>query len=122
MAAIFEEVTLEWNGQTYTVTPTYRMIQRIEQDVSIAGISQRLAEGNPPMSHIASVVGVLLRAAGAQVEDSDIYEKMLTELEPDQIRELAEVVVSAFVPTSKNSNSPAKEPEAGGTTEGADSM
>jgi hypothetical protein len=115
MAAVFEEVILEWEGQEYRVTPTYRMIQRIEQDVSIAGISQRLAEGNPPMSHIASVVGVLLRAGGAQVEDEDVYAQMLTELGPGDITALAEVVVSAFVPRSKNSDSPGKSSEPGET-------
>ena len=117
MAAVFEEVELEWEGNIYKVTPTYRMIQRIEQDVSIAGISQRLAEGNPPMSHIASVVGVLLRSAGVQVDDGDIYAKMLTELDAEQITQLAEVVVSAFVPRSKNSDSPGKNSEPGKAAE-----
>lgn len=113
MSAIFEEVTIEWGGEEYTITPTYRMIQQIEQHYSLAGVSQRLAEGNPPMSHIAGIVAMLLKHAGAKVEPEDVYESMLTEMDGDQIAALAEVVVSAFVPQSKNSDSPVKASEAG---------
>lgn len=105
MAAIFDEVKLTWDGEQYTVTPTYRMIQQIEQHVSIAGISQRMAEGNPPMSHVAEVVAVLLRNAGAQVSSDEVYEAMLTDMDAAQISDIATIVMSAFVPRSKNSDS-----------------
>ena len=114
MSAIFDEVTIDWRGNTYTVTPTYRMIQRIEQTVSIAGVSARLQEGNPPLSHVAEIVGVLLQNAGAKATADEVYEVMLTEMETEQIQDLTTLVMTAFIPRAKNSASPGKDSQPGG--------
>jgi len=108
MAAIFEEVTITWgtdddgNPVEYTVTPTYRMIQQIEQRVSIAGISNRIMNGEPPISHMAEVIAILLRHAGARVSPDEVYEAIMTTDNPDMMHDLATVIVTAFVPQKKS--------------------
>ena len=108
MSAIFEEVTITWgvdddgNAVEYTVTPTYRMIQLIEQRVSIAGISNRIMNGEPPISHMAEVISILLRHAGARVSPDEVYEAIMTTDNPDMMHDLATVVVTAFVPQKKS--------------------
>ncbi len=101
MSAIYDPVTLTWDGEEYTVTPTYRMVQQIEQHVSIAGLAARLQEGQPPISHIAFVVSYLLSKAGKPVSAEDVYAAMVTDMDADAMQEFASVAVSAFVPGKK---------------------
>ena len=121
MAAIFEEVTITWgtdeDGEPveYTVTPTYRMVQQIEQRVSIAGMANRIANGEPPISHMAEVLSTLLRGAGADASPDDVYAELMTTDDSDALGELASVVMTAFVP-QKKSGSPAKKKAGKGST------
>lgn len=116
MSAIFEEVTITWgsdeegNPVEYTVTPNYRMVQQIEQRVSIAGIASRIASGDPPISHMAEVLSILLRNAGADASAEDVYAELMTTDDSDALTELASIVMTAFVP-SKKSGSPAANPK-----------
>ena len=71
MAPIYRDVELQWGGKTYKVTPRYELIQRIEQRVSLAALLTRMAEGNTPLSQVADLVGMCLRAAGCTDPDAD---------------------------------------------------
>ena len=108
MSAIFEEVTITWgtddDGEPveYTVTPTYRMIQQIEQRVSIAGMSSRIINGDPPVSHMAEVIAILLRNAGAKVSPDDVYAELMTSDDPEAMTRMAEIIITAFVPQKKS--------------------
>lgn len=102
MAAIYEPVTIHWDGKEWEVTPTYRMIQKLEQHVSIAGLAARLEEGQPPISHIAYVISFLLSQAGKPVSADEVYAAMVTDLDADQMQEFAAVAVSAFVPGKRS--------------------
>ena len=113
MAAIFEEVTIAWQGEEYTVTPTYRMVQQIEQRVSIAGMSDRIMRGEPPISHMAEVIAIMLRHGGAKVTPEDVYAELMTTDDVEALSGLAHTVVTAFVP-GKKSASPAAKPKATG--------
>jgi len=98
MAAIYEPVTITWDGTEWEVTPTYRMVQKIEQHVSIAGLAARLEEGQPPISHIAYVISFLLTQAGKIVSADEVYAAMVTDLDAEQMQAFASIAVAAFVP------------------------
>lgn len=98
MAAIFREVQMEWRGETYTVTPTYLLVQEIEQRVSIASLASRITAGDVPLSHIAFVVAKLLAAAGAKVLPEDVYQDLATVADVKTIRQIVSIVMTAFVP------------------------
>ena len=101
MTAIYQEVTLNWRGVTYQVTPTYRMIQAIEQQVSIAGVAGRIANAAPPISHIAFIIAHILQAGGCKDASPDsVYAAMASEMDADQFADFAMVVLSAFVPSN----------------------
>ena len=102
MSAIYEEVTLSWDGEEYTVTPTYKMVQQIEQQVSIAGLAARIDEGQPPLSHIAYVISFLLSKAGKYISPDEVYAEIVSGMDGESMRDLAAVAVSAFVPQKKS--------------------
>lgn len=64
MAPVYREVELTWEGRAYKVTPTYALIQRIEQRFSLAGLLGRVHRGDPPLSQLADLIAEMLRAAG----------------------------------------------------------
>jgi len=107
MAPIFREVILEWEGVEYTCTPTFRLIQEIEQNFSIMGIANRMASGEPPVSHAAEVIARLLKHGGcAGVTAEDVYINLLNaETSPEDFVGLVNTTLEAFVPIAE------KEPE-----------
>jgi hypothetical protein len=78
MSAVFRDVELSWDGKAYSVKPTMMILNKIEQRVSLAGLVRGLSTDAPPLSHLAFVVGEFLRAAGARVEDDEIYRELMT--------------------------------------------
>lgn len=110
MAAIFREVELVWRGDTYTVTPTYRLIQQVEQRVSIAGLAARIQAGEPPLTQIAFVLCSLLSAAGAEVEESEVYAELHTAQDAKAVQQMVRVVLTAFTPELPAGNAPASRP------------
>ena len=106
MAAVFEEVTITWDGEEHVVTPTYKMVNQIEQRVSLVALANRIANGEPPVSHMAEVLAVLLRNAGVQVSPDDVYAELMNTEDPEAFTQIAHVILTAFVP-SKKSDSPA---------------
>lgn len=114
MAAIYDEVVLNWEGEEYIVQPSYKMIQSIEsKGVSIVGLSNRLMQGEPPMSQIALVISHMLQSAGARsARPDEVYAHLLSEADEDELQWLCEAVVTAFTPRrkdqSKNDDAPRK--------------
>ena len=70
MAPVYREIELEWDGKTYTVTPTYALIQQVEQRLSLASLLERTMGGHPPLSQLADLLAMCLRAAGCQDKDA----------------------------------------------------
>ena len=76
MAAIFKERKIEWRGESVTIRATMRIINEIEQTVSLAGLARKIYSGNIPLGHLATVYGCLLRGAGIRVSDDEVYASM----------------------------------------------
>ena len=76
MAAIFKEHKIKWQGEEVTLRATMRIINEIEQTVSLAALARRVNQGDIPLSHLATVYACLLRGAGVYVTDEDVYASM----------------------------------------------
>ncbi len=84
MAAVYREVEIEWEGKTYTVRPHYKMIQRVEQTISLAALSWRCDNGETPISQLSDLLSAALREAGCKADSADaeaIYLSILSEPE-----------------------------------------
>lgn len=75
----FEDVTLSWRGESYTVPANNQMmlIAKIEDALSGESGQQALTilfrKEGPPHSRLAAAFGAALRHAGARVTDEEIY-------------------------------------------------
>lgn len=116
---VFRDVTMEWGGEVYTITPSNRLLRQIEgQGISLPHMLMRISEGKPPVSEVAFVAQEFLRSAGAKVGEDEIYGECLADLQTggegfaDLVRAIAEAVSPTEV-APKNVAAPAKK-KAGG--------
>ena len=101
MASIFQEVSIGWRGAEYRITPTMRVLNRIEQDVSLAVLASRISSGDVPISHLAMAVAALLKEAGASATAEEVYESMVSG-DPESIRDMATAIILAAFPVKKS--------------------
>lgn len=71
MAPVYRSIEMEWDGKAYVVTPTYGLVQRIEQRISLASLLNRVLRGEPPLSQLADLLSECLRAAGCKDPNAD---------------------------------------------------
>lgn len=75
----FEQVTLGWRGEEYTVQPERQLMLVAKIEDALSGSSGQqavdvlLRSGGPSVSRLASAYGAALRHAGATVSDDEIY-------------------------------------------------
>jgi len=107
MSAVFRDVELAWDGKAYTVKPTMLILNKIEQRVSLAGLVRGLSSDSPPLSNLAFVVGEFLRAAGARVEDDEIYRELMTGDVQSLLAMRDSILAAIFPEPKKKENQPA---------------
>jgi hypothetical protein len=103
MASVFNEVVLGWGGKEYRVTPDMRLLNRIENDVSLSRLAYRMGQGDVPVSQLAMVVATMLRHAGADASDEAVYQEIMTG-DADAVQQMAGSVMQAVFPTPKKSS------------------
>lgn len=107
MASVFKEVSLTWDGESFNITPTMAVLNRIENTVSLSRLAHRLATGDPPLSQLASVIGIMLREAGSDATDEHVYQELMTG-STDAVQEMAGAVMTAVFPQSGKAEAPVK--------------
>jgi hypothetical protein len=76
-----DTITLTWNDKKYFVIPSkiMRARQAIESVYPLKELASHMSEGTPRLVQLSMAFGALLRFAGANAEDSDIYDGMFGE-------------------------------------------
>jgi hypothetical protein len=71
----FEDIRLGWDGKSYLI-PARKVlgaVARVEEVVTLQELLQYAQRGTAPMGRIAKAFGLVLRYAGADVEDEAVY-------------------------------------------------
>jgi hypothetical protein len=106
MAGIFRDVAMEWEGQTYHVTPSNKLLRRIEgQGVNIAATMKGLASGTVSVSSLAFIAAELLKAGGADVTEDQTYGALMGGDEA-RVNRLATMVAEAIMPKEADAKNP----------------
>lgn len=101
MSAVFQKVDLRWNGEVYSVVPDMALVNDIEQKISLSRLMHRMGDGDPPLSHLATVVSMMLRAGGCPRHECTAEQVFgsLMQAGPDVASELVYLIAEAFFPT-----------------------
>lgn len=109
---LFREIDIEWKGETYSFTPSMRLLHTIEakNDLSVMRAVAELAEGRPKLSAMSAIIGATLRFAGAKVSDEEVAQEIMYG-PPDDVVRLYNGVVEALLPPAPD---PGKQKAPGG--------
>lgn len=95
--SLFREVTFDIEGVEYTLTPSNKLLRRIEgQGVTLAGISNMTASGNIPISHVAFLIWMMAKEGGYDGSEDDIL--IHIQDDPETAKQWADVAFKAFSP------------------------
>jgi len=75
MARIWEDIEIEWQGEAYTVRPTLKFINHLEQAEgrSISKLFQRLMNKDLPAGAACELIADTIKYAGGDVTAEDVY-------------------------------------------------
>ena len=98
LMALFRETKLTWRGEEYFVTPSNRILRRIEgEGVYLDALGRALRDGKVPIGQLSYVIATLLQTAGARITEDDVLED-LTDGDADVIETLALAALTALSP------------------------
>lgn len=77
---VFKDIELEWQGKSYVIPANRVMgaIAVIEDVVTLKEIYEAGAKGRMKLSKISAAYGAVLRYAGADLKDEDVYSGMFS--------------------------------------------
>ena len=107
--SVFRDTTIEWNGETYTLTPTMRLLHAIEAGdrskgidrISLAEVMQSVTSGQPQLAKMSHIVEMVMRHAGAKDFREDEFYQEFWVGDRTAATECWHTIVSAITPAPK---------------------
>lgn len=99
----FEDIRLSWNGREYTIRANQVMsaIALIENHVTFTELTRYAERETAPIAKLAQAFASVLRLAGGQVSDEEVYEGMFaTGGNPGDIMAAITTLLALFIPKS----------------------
>lgn len=74
----FQDYSIEWNGETFTIPSNSLLpvIAAVEEIFTLHELLTVSVENKIPLTRLAGAFGIILRYAGADVSDTDVYQGM----------------------------------------------
>lgn len=76
--SIFQEVAVPWEGKQFKIPPrdVLRCIAAVEGVITLGELATVCAGSSLPLARLAMAFGIILRFAGADASDEDVYDHM----------------------------------------------
>jgi len=114
MAKVFRDIDIVWEGERYTLTPSNRLLRRIESEVSLTKLFNDAQNGELSVPNLSYVVCEFLKAAGVKGIDEDaIYGDLMADMANNNgalIMQMVEVIATAMSPPDADPKKPAAAP------------
>ena len=116
MAQVLRDISISYGGETYTFTPSNRLLRKIDAGLSpnsIMGVVNTMQNENLPLYDIAFIVSEFIKAGGGNVSEDDVLAELYADLSENEgkgIGPLLEALAAAISPpgaTAKNPQAPA---------------
>jgi len=105
---IFRDVAIEWQGRDVVVTPSNRLMRRIEAEdgVNLVQLAIDMSRAKAKTSVLAFVGAELLKAGGAEVTEDDVRAYLMGS-DVKGVKAFLTAVMSAIIPTDDDGKKPA---------------
>lgn len=115
---VFREVVIEFGDNQYTVTPSNKLLRKIDAELSpqsLFGVLSSLGgQSNVPLPALALIIQQLLNSGGGNFTEDDILVELLNDVQSNNgngIRPLVEAIAQCLAVegvSEKNSASPSQ--------------
>ena len=107
--SVFRDTSIEWAGKTYTLTPTMRLLHKIEAGdqsknigpISLARVTADAMSAQPQLAKMSHVVELVMRDAGAKDFTEDEFYQEMTSGDRTAAIECWHLIVQAISPMPK---------------------
>lgn len=108
MAAIWNEIELQWQGETYTVRPSLEFLNYIEQrdGMSLSKLLVRLINNDLPSGTACQLIAQTLKYAGCDVTAEQVFAE--TGGIGESAVKMAGEIITACLPAPKTNTAAAK--------------
>lgn len=114
--SVFRDVTIPFGGRDYVVTPSNKLLRRIEgkgrrEDPSfnLVEIFMRTSAGSGAVNDAAFVLAELVNSAGGEVTEDDAFAHMISFESPTEYRAFLDLFCSCVMPEPKEKKPAAPE-------------
>jgi hypothetical protein len=90
--SVFREMSVEWEGERYTFSPSNKFLRRIDREVSLAGLAARADRGEAPIFDMAFVIAEILAEAGVETDEDQVIAIITDEDEGDRAKYLVGLI------------------------------
>lgn len=106
--SVFRDIPVEWEGRTYTLTPSNKLLRKIEMggNISLPQLAQGIVQGRPQLGVLSYVIAELLVAAGVQGVDEDRILHKMVNTTSDEVSRLSLLVVQFLNPPEQDEKKP----------------
>lgn len=103
MARIWDDIEIDWKGETYKVRPTMNFINHLEQGEgrSISKLFQRTMAQDLPSGAACELIAKTLQFAGAEVDAEEVFEETSGGIDKTAVT-LATQILLACMPKPKD--------------------
>ncbi|MEQ3625989.1 MAG: hypothetical protein ABNH26_08780 [Celeribacter sp.] len=115
---VFRDVLIEWQGETYTVTPSNRLLRKIEgEGIELLDVITKISNGKAPVSEIAFILTEFINSAGGRTDEDTTLGEIMSALhngQSEQFAAIATALVEAITPSEideKKHVAPAAKPQ-----------
>ena len=111
MAAIWNDIEIEWEGETYTVRPTMDFINHLERKDgrSISKMYQRLMKRDLPSGAACELIADTINWAGGDAKSMDVFAATSGGVDATAVN-LASSILIALMPAPKEEPGKASAP------------
>jgi hypothetical protein len=83
---IFQDIALPWRGKDYTIAgnSVTRAIAAMEEVLTLTELYHFKQRGSPPFAKLARAYALLLKFAGAEADENEVFARMLSDAEAQQ--------------------------------------
>lgn len=98
----FDDIRLAWNGRTYVIPANRVMgaLARVEDSITFGELHAHTQRNSVPVAKLSQAFGSVLRYAGANVEDDEIYAGMFQEAGRETVMAAFRVLMEMMLPAS----------------------
>lgn len=106
--SVFREITIPVGGVDYSVTPSNKLLRRIEgkgrredPDFNLVGIFIRFSTGNGGINDAAFVLTEMVNASGGSITEDDALAHMISISDAAEYRAFIDLLCSCIMPEPK---------------------